>query len=165
VVIECKDGYHVADASGSGWSYDKQGNKIKQFDRPGAGDHQKNFIDAVRSHKVSDLNADILEGHLSSALCHMANISYRLGQRTDPKEIQEQLKTRPMILDAFRRFQDHLFNNWIDVSKDNPVLGPSLEMNPETETFVGDGDYSTAHWANEMRSRQYRHPFVVPEKV
>ncbi|MHC4214481.1 MAG: Gfo/Idh/MocA family protein [Planctomycetota bacterium] len=165
VVIECKDGYHVADASGKGWSYDKQGNRIKQFSRPGAGDHQKNFIDAVRSHKVSDLNADILEGHLSSSLCHMANISYRLGQRTDPKVIQEQLKNQPKTLDAFRRFEDHLFNNWVDVSKDNPILGPSLEMNPETETFVGDGEYSTSRWANEMLRRQYRSPYVVPEKV
>ena len=39
-----------------------------------------NFIAAVRSRRQQDLNADILEGHYSAALCHLANISYRLGR-------------------------------------------------------------------------------------
>ena len=43
--------------------------------------HRENFIKAVRSRKVSDLTADILEGHLSSSLCHLANISYRLDRQ------------------------------------------------------------------------------------
>ena len=46
---------------------------------PGDG-HFGNFIAAVRSRKADDLNADILEGHYSTALCHLANISYRLGE-------------------------------------------------------------------------------------
>ena len=46
-----------------------------------SGDHFGNFIAAVRSRKTADLNADILEGHYSSALCHLANISYRLGEQ------------------------------------------------------------------------------------
>ena len=49
--------------------------------RAGRGGHFGNFIAAVRSQKTSDLNADILEGHYSSALCHLANISYRLGEQ------------------------------------------------------------------------------------
>ena len=47
---------------------------------PGDG-HFGNFIAAVRSRRQEDLNADILEGHYSSALCHLANISLRLGER------------------------------------------------------------------------------------
>ncbi len=42
------------------------------------GDHFGNFFDAVRSRKIEDLNCDIEEGHPSAALCHLANISYRL---------------------------------------------------------------------------------------
>ena len=53
--------------------------KIEAERGPGNG-HFGNFIAAVRSRKVEDLNADILEGHYSAALCHLANISYRLGQ-------------------------------------------------------------------------------------
>jgi hypothetical protein len=37
-------------------------------------------LKAVRSHKRSDLNCDILEGHISATLCHLANTSYRLGR-------------------------------------------------------------------------------------
>ena len=46
----------------------------------GSGGHYGNFVDAVRSGKRSDLNCDIEEGHRSSALAHLGNISYRLGR-------------------------------------------------------------------------------------
>ena len=42
--------------------------------------HPANFIDAIRSGKNETLNCDIMEGHFSSALSHLANISYRLGR-------------------------------------------------------------------------------------
>jgi predicted dehydrogenase len=45
-----------------------------------AGDHFTNFIDAIRSGKDEDLNCDIMDGHYSAALPHLANISYRLGR-------------------------------------------------------------------------------------
>ncbi len=44
------------------------------------GDHFANFIEAVRSRKREKLNSEIAEGHLSAALCHLANVSYRLGR-------------------------------------------------------------------------------------
>ena len=43
--------------------------------------HAANFLEAVRSRKHADLTCDIREGHLSSALCHLANISYRTGRK------------------------------------------------------------------------------------
>jgi predicted dehydrogenase len=46
----------------------------------GPGNNWANFIDAVRSRKSSDLNAPIEEGAVSTALIHLANISYRLGR-------------------------------------------------------------------------------------
>ncbi|HOM99372.1 MAG TPA: Gfo/Idh/MocA family oxidoreductase [Acidobacteriota bacterium] len=45
--------------------------------------HRANFIEAVRAGNPAALNSDIPEGHLSSALCHLANISYRLGRRLE----------------------------------------------------------------------------------
>lgn len=41
--------------------------------------HFQNFIDCVRSRARP--NADILEGHLSSRLCHLGNIAQRVGRR------------------------------------------------------------------------------------
>ncbi|MGH9311469.1 MAG: Gfo/Idh/MocA family protein [Vicinamibacterales bacterium] len=42
--------------------------------------HFQNFIDCLRSRKSTDLKAPIEEGHLSTALCHLANISYRVNR-------------------------------------------------------------------------------------
>ena len=41
--------------------------------------HYQNFIDAIRSNDPKMLACDIMEGHLSSTLPHLANISYRVG--------------------------------------------------------------------------------------
>ncbi len=157
-VIQCEHGYFAG-----GWAYDNDGNKIKQFKVTGGKGHHTNFIKAVRSRKVSDLNADILEGHLSTALCHMGNISYRLGVKSSPEQIKEAIQANKEALKTFESFQEHLFANWIDLSKTQAVLGPWLKMDPEKEEFVGD---FPARWANELLRRDYyREPFVVPEKV
>lgn len=42
--------------------------------------HFQNFIDCVASRNKADLNAPIEEGHISCALVHLANASYRLGR-------------------------------------------------------------------------------------
>ena len=47
----------------------------------------KNFIDCVRSRKAEHLNADILEGHYSGGLCHLGNISYRMGRRPSARRL------------------------------------------------------------------------------
>lgn len=49
--------------------------------------HYQNFIDCIKSRQADNLIADIEEGHYSSMLCHLGNISYRTGRRLvfDPK--------------------------------------------------------------------------------
>jgi len=47
----------------------------------GGGDHFANFVKAVRSRDPKVLNAEIEQGHLSSAYCHLGNIAYRLGRK------------------------------------------------------------------------------------
>jgi predicted dehydrogenase len=42
--------------------------------------HYRNFVDALRACDSAKLTCDILEGHLSSALPHLANVSYRVGR-------------------------------------------------------------------------------------
>ena len=76
-------------------------------------EHYANFIDAVRSRKRQDLNAEVEEGALSCNLMHLANISYRVGR--------------------------------------------TLHWDQKTMTCVGDKE------ANEMLTRAYRAPFVVPK--
>ena len=49
--------------------------------------HRAHFLKLVRSRRHEDLNCDIEQGHLSAALCHLANASYRAGRnlRFDPR--------------------------------------------------------------------------------
>ena len=64
-----------------GWQVTFKNGKKGPGGSRGGGSHIENFIKAVRSRKVSDLNADVEEGHHSAALCHMANIAMRVGRR------------------------------------------------------------------------------------
>lgn len=53
--------------------------------------HMKNFIDACKSRKHTDLHADIEIGATSAAMCHLANISYLRGGKKlqfDPAKMQ-----------------------------------------------------------------------------
>ncbi|NWG14467.1 MAG: Gfo/Idh/MocA family oxidoreductase [Acidobacteria bacterium] len=43
--------------------------------------HFGNWIDCIRSRRWQDLAADILEGHMSTAMMHLGNISYRTGRK------------------------------------------------------------------------------------
>jgi predicted dehydrogenase len=79
----------------------------------GAGNEFATFIEGVRTRKREQLGVEIEDGHLSSALCHLANLSYRLGR--------------------------------------------TLEFDPSREQFPGDDK------ANQLLTRQYRPPFVVPD--
>jgi len=64
-------------------------------------------------------------------------------------------------MDSFDRMLEHLKANEVDLEKEPITMGPMLTMNPRRERFVGE--YSD--WANMYVSRNYREPFVVPEKV
>lgn len=81
----------------------------------GGKGHFNNFISALRSGKREDLNCDIEAGFMSTALPHLANISYRLK--------------RQVVFDGNR------------------------------EKFPGDSQ------ANNLLTRDYRRPYVVPARV
>jgi predicted dehydrogenase len=127
--------------------------------------HLFNFISAVRSRNAGDLRADVLEGHLSTALVHMANISYRLGEERLAEEAREAVQDRGTeAAEAFDRFREHLVANGVDFSKVKVILGPWLEFDAARERFTG-GDSETARRANELARGHYRKPFVIPENV
>jgi predicted dehydrogenase len=80
---KCKAYYSDIQLMESGFSsYKEEEGPVFTSEDPATKDavlnHFKNFIDCVRSRRWQDLNADILEGHLSSSLCHLGNIACRL---------------------------------------------------------------------------------------
>jgi hypothetical protein len=157
VIVHCEGGHVLVPNYSSASAYDKDGMEVQKWS--GAGDHFQNFIKAVHSRKYADLNADILEGHLSSALCHTGNISYRLGKLTSQEEIEASIKKSPALLEAFGRMVDHLKLHEVDLAATKVRLGVALTMDPKSERFIGNDK------ANTMLTREYRKPYVVPEKV
>lgn len=152
VIVECEGGYLSDDTA-----YDPQGDLIKKFQ--GGESHPGNFLKAVRSRKPDDLSAEILEGHLSSALCHTGNISYRLGVTRNQNEIRERVKEHQPAAETLARMEEHLAVNGVDLKATPLTIGPWLEMDPQTERFTNDDS------ANHLLTRVYRQPFVVPEQV
>jgi hypothetical protein len=125
----------------------------------GEGDHFANFITAVRSRKTTDMNANVLEGHVSSGLCHLANVSYQLGEKQSFSKKNKIFGDNKKAYEYFERMQDHLKGNSLKLEEIDYVVGRELKFDSKKETIIGDDE------ANAMLTRKYRAPFVVPEKV
>jgi predicted dehydrogenase len=123
-----------------------------------AGGQFGNFINCVRSRKWQALAADILEGHYSSALCHLGNISYRLGKER-PFEKPKDFSSNAVVGDSIMTTLANTKAIGIDPEKSTLWVGPKLEFNPQAEKFVNNPE------ADKLLTREYRAPYVVPEKV
>ncbi|MBX7075563.1 MAG: Gfo/Idh/MocA family oxidoreductase [Pirellulales bacterium] len=148
------DGYLVMTGYSSGAAFDRDGKMIEKFE--GGGDHFGNFIQCVRSRKVEDLSADIEQGHQSSALCHLSNISYLLGEKLGQEEVKSRLGNDEENQETFARVAAHLKENGVDLADTKLQFGADLAFNPATETFVDHPQ------ADKLLTREYRAPFVVP---
>ncbi len=160
VIFEGTNGYVVLTEYTQGAAFDKDGKMITEFSGGSYADHFANFIKAVRSRKSSDLHADILEGHLSSALCHTGNISYRLGKQVSNSELTERLKslkTSDDVAATLDRTVKHLEENKVTIGdKEKFTLGELIKCDPKAETIADNSR------ASAMLTREYRAPFVVP---
>jgi len=130
---------------------------VKEF--KGEDSHMGNFIDVVRSRKTADLYGPIGEGHVSSALCHLGNISHQIGQSASPDKLREQIKGRAPLADAYGRMAEHLAVNGVDFATTPLTLGIPLQFDPAAEHFTGE----SASAANALLTRAYRAPFTVPQ--
>jgi hypothetical protein len=135
-VVECEDGYVVVPNYNSAKAFDRKGREIKSFE--GATSHFENFIHAVRSRRESDLNASIVEGHHSTALCHIANISYRLGHGSPPQEMRERIQADKKDLPTLERMTAHLAANGVDLGATSATMGAVVVANPLNEKFIQD---------------------------
>jgi len=111
------DGWMAVDGAGF-WIYKGEKSELAMEEKAqgdGTGLHMQNFLNAVRSRKHEELNAEVAIGAHAAALCHLANLSYRLGRK--------------------------------------------LNFDPAAGRFTGDQE------ANRMLTREYRKPYVVPDRV
>ena len=169
LIVTCEGGRLVLEEGGLFIrALDKDGKVIKEFQNningaPGWGKGVRfifaSWANAIRSGQETDLAADILEGHISSALCHMGVISHRIGRTRPTGEIREEIKANALAADRFESMREHLERNGVDLAKTELSLGPWLTVDPAAERFV-DNDS-----ANALLRDEYRDPYVVPENV
>ena len=156
-IIHCEGGHVVVPSYSEAIAIDRDGKEIQRW--KGSENHFENFLKAVRSRKHEDLHADILEGHLSSALCHTGNVSHRLGAKKSIDEIKESIRADHGFEETFARMSEHLERNNVNLTESPVTLGLPLNLDPTAEKFIDNEE------ANRLLTRPYRKPFVVPESV
>ncbi len=160
VIFYGSDGYGVMTSNyGSAVCFNPDGSVQKEF--KGGGDHFAVFVDAVRAGDRRKLTADALGGHLSSALCHLGNVSYRLGKNTDWDAVRASLQGDEEGLETATRTVEHCQENGVDYAATPLTLGPKLAFDPVRETFTG----SLASTANPHLGREYRRGFELPTET
>ena len=159
VIAQCERGHVliVSNYPQKAIAFDLDGQVIERWE--GAGNHYDNWLAAIQAGDSSKLNAQILEGHLSSSLCHMGSISHQLGEKLPATAIAERLQGNPLLSGSFDRMAAHLRANDVDIDSQQEALtlGPWLELDTKTEMFTNSEE------ANQLRSRNQREPFVVPD--
>ena len=157
IVVECEGGQVVIPSYFNATAQDRDGKVIKEF--KGHDRHMQNFIDVIRSRKTADLYGPVDEGHVSSALCHLGNISHQAGHTMTAGELAERTRGNSLAAEAVGRMVEHLKVHNVDFAKTPLTLGAPLTLVDGKETFTGE--FSTA--ANKLLTRKYRAPFTVPE--
>ena len=118
-----------------------------------------NFVDCIRSRKQEDLNAEIEIGHYSSAHCHLGNISYRLGEDVPFEDRPQVFQGNSVVSDSLQTVLANTEALGVKPEEATYRLGPKLDFDADSERFV-DNDK-----ANQLLTRDYRDPFVVPNEV
>jgi hypothetical protein len=156
-VIECEGGALLTDGYFGARAVDRDGKTIREFH--GEDRNMANFIAVVRSRKTADLCAPVSEAHVSSALCHLGNISHRVGHQALPGELQEAVQGNAALGETVDRVREHLAANRIDLNVTPLTLGAPLSIDAAAEKFTGP----LAEKANALLTRDYRAPFTVPQ--
>ncbi len=149
------EGYVIAPNYTSGVAFDYDGKELGKWKGGSDQDHYNNFVKAFKSRRPEDLHLDIEDGHQSSALAHLGNVSWALGEAVE-------LGTRPnfatddkRVAQTFETFEAHLKANNVDFAQTKLKLGRVLELDPKTEL-------SSDPEANTLFTREYRKGFELP---
>ncbi|MFM8282649.1 MAG: Gfo/Idh/MocA family protein [Planctomycetaceae bacterium] len=153
------DGYAVGPNYSSGIAFDYDGRELGRWSGGTYQAHFANFVTAIRSRDHRDLHLDILDGHLSSALAHLGNVSWALGEHV---EKGEPLSLGPFdfpfaghVGDTLAGFGRHLDDNDVDLDATPLSRGRELVIDPATER-------STDPAANILFGREYRAGYELP---
>ena len=113
----------------------------------------------MRNQKPENVPCSIEDGHISSALCHMGNISHRVGKLVGPEEISENVRNNSLQDETWQRMAEHLSKNNIELETDKLTLGTTLTIDSDREIFTG----KNAKKANALLKDEYRKEWKMPE--
>ena len=151
------DGYVVAPNYTSGVAYDKEGNEIGKWSGGEYKAHFANFVKAIRSRNHKDLHLDIEDGHLSSALAHLGNVSWHLGKEMNVQDKpSQQWSDNKYVAETLSSFEGYCKENNVDFKATKLSMGQELTIDPKTER-------STSEAANKLFTREYRKGYVLPK--
>ena len=113
--------------------------KVEASRGPGGG-HFGNFIAAVRSREADGPERRrSWRGTTPAALCHLANISYRVGEPRSFDTLDEALGTDEAVRETVERMAEHLKDdNGLKLDGMQYRLGRRLRFDGEAERFVDD---------------------------
>ena len=155
------EGGRLEGQRGRATAFDKDGKAIKEFKGSGGmGQHQQNFLDALRRRDASLLKANVLVGHHSTGWCNLANIAFQAGGAYTAAAAKSLADESGLWESLLSETETALRAHGLALTSPAVQLSPMLEFDPAAETFVGPH----AELANRFLKRQYRPGFVVPDK-
>ena len=173
VVVQCEGGYVQISEGGAANIFDNDGKKLQGFVEGGNNAHRANFVKALQTRKVT---VGLIEAaHYSSSLCHIANVSYLLGEEKSNSAIRESVYSNLVQSESYSRMMEHLRANGVEVvgrkgEKEGEVIGgksvkgPLLTIDPKTEMFTGaNKTLVDAANNNPLRKRVGRAGFEIPQ--
>jgi hypothetical protein len=149
------EGYVVAPNYASGVAFDYDGHELGKWSGGSDQHHYDNFVKAVKSRRREDLNLEIEEGHLSSALAHLGNVSWTLGEVVEPGTRPSLAADDERVKHSLESFEAHLAANGVNFTETTLRLGRTLTIDPVTET-ADDAE------ANRLFTREYRKGYELP---
>ncbi len=91
-------------------------------------------------------------------MCHLANISYRLGRQVPFGKQYDAMGENEHVAASIRAIEEQLKGVLgMNLSKATYQLGAKLRFDPKTEKFLDNPE------ADKLLSGSYREPFVVRE--
>lgn len=163
--VLCEGGYYSGYTGGA--AYTHEGKQILRFPGDGGAGHMTNFLAAVRSRRSADLAAPIATGHTSTSICHLGNLSQRLGRNLGFAAAQQAAAGFAPALDALDEMKAHLNVHGVDLARQALTVGPWIQVDAANEDIaaVEGGDESALGLARFLLKETQRAAWAIPDQV
>jgi len=170
VIIQTDQGRFVGGRGGGKYTSNDGQTEVFQRDssqqgQDGLQSHMANFADAVRQRNRGLLRSECAVAANSSAMAHMANISFQLGTQAAAEQLESSFGNSVAQRDMLARLRESVMlfsasdENKVEAGKTEPwLLGPALQFDSATRKFTGP----MAARANQKMTRDYRAGFELP---